>query len=75
MVTANLVRPLKPGEVPAEETLRNAQRAWIPFRDRACEAESLAARGGTMQNQLYLMCLTRLTTRRTEDLRSLGLGG
>ena len=60
-------------QVPAADILRDAQRAWIPFRDQACEAESLAARGGTMQNMLFYMCLTRLTEVRTEDLRNLGL--
>ena len=59
------------------EMLRDAQRAWIPFRDKACAAESTMARGGTMQNQLYFICLERLTRTRTADLRLYveGLGG
>ena len=40
--------------IPAEIILRDAQRAWIAYRDQACEAESLLARGGTLQNQLFL---------------------
>lgn len=59
-------------EVPARIILRDAQRAWIAFRDKACEAESLLARGGTMQNQLFYICLERLTRARTEDLRLFG---
>ena len=59
-------------QIPAEVILRDAQRAWIPYRDQACEAESLLARGGSLQNQLFYMCLERLTRARTEDLRYFG---
>ena len=58
--------------IPAEIILRDAQRAWIAYRDQACEAESLLARGGTLQNQLFYICLERLTRTRTEDLRFFG---
>lgn len=60
---------LRPGETPAVQILRDAQRAWIPFRDKACEAESLLARGGSMQSQLYYSCLEQLTLERTKGLR------
>ena len=52
--------------------LLDAQRAWIPFRDKACEAESTLARGGSIQNMLFYICLERLTRQRTEDLRFYG---
>ncbi len=52
--------------------MRDAQRKWIVFRDVACSAESTLARGGTMQNQLFLLCMERLTRARTEDLRYFG---
>ncbi|MGY9045650.1 hypothetical protein P775_00245 [Puniceibacterium antarcticum] len=58
------------GDVPAATILRDAQRAWIPYRDKACEAESLKARGGTLQQQLFYECLTRMTGIRTDDLAS-----
>lgn len=58
----------------AERRLRDAQRAWIAFRDLACETESLLAYGGTMQPMLRLSCLERLTRTRTEDLRYFGEG-
>lgn len=59
----------EPGLTPSNEVLlRDSQRAWIPFRDRACEAESTLARGGSMQNQLLYLCLERLTRARTQDL-------
>ena len=52
----------------AEEALRKAQRAWIPFRDAACEAEGFIARGGTMEPLLVSNCLAFLTRQRTEAL-------
>ena len=52
--------------------MRDAQRKWIPFRDAACSAESTLARGGSMQSQLFLICMERLTRARTEDLRLYG---
>jgi len=59
-----------PGFEPTNEAMmRDAQRAWIPFRDKACAAESTLARGGSMQNMLFFICLERLTRLRTDDLR------
>ncbi|CUH65227.1 hypothetical protein TG4357_01741 [Thalassovita gelatinovora] len=55
----------------AEAALRDAQRAWIPFRDKACEAEGFAFRGGSMEPLMVLSCKERLTRQRTEELRSL----
>lgn len=63
---------LEADAVPSVILLRDAQRAWMGFRDRACETEATLARGGTMASQLYLNCLERLTRRRTEDLRLFG---
>ncbi|MEP4197792.1 MAG: lysozyme inhibitor LprI family protein [Aliishimia sp.] len=63
----------QPGLEPSNEVmLRDAQRAWLPFRDKACAAESTMARGGSMQNMIYYICLERLTRQRTEDLRIMG---
>jgi uncharacterized protein YecT (DUF1311 family) len=58
-----------------EETLRNAQRSWITFRDSQCEYEGFEARGGTMEPMLVGLCLERLTrerTRQLEDAWSMG---
>lgn len=60
------------GEVPAEDMLRQAQRAWITFRDLACDLESTLARGGSMQPLIYYSCLERETRMRTESLRYFG---
>ena len=51
--------------------LRDAQRAWIAFRDKACEAEGFQARGGTMEPMLIYACYERMTRVRTEELRML----
>jgi uncharacterized protein YecT (DUF1311 family) len=55
-------------EAGVEETLRAAQRAWIGFRDLACELEGLQAEGGSMQPMLISSCLARLTWVRAGDL-------
>lgn len=51
--------------------LRDAQRAWISFRDKACEADGFLFRGGTMEPLIVATCKTRLTKRRTGDLLGL----
>jgi uncharacterized protein YecT (DUF1311 family) len=52
-----------------EATLRNAQRAWITFRDAHCQHESFEARGGSMQPLLYEGCRASLTRERIKQLR------
>ena len=58
----------------AEATLRDAQRAWISFRDQACLAEAYSWHGGSGQPMIYSGCQARLTTQRAEDLWSLAEG-
>lgn len=55
----------------AEKTLREAQRAWIPYRDKACEAHGFLARGGSMESMLVGHCLADLTRRRIKELKAL----
>lgn len=52
----------------AEGSLRAAQRAWIAYRDAACEAEAALWEGGSAQPMIRSGCLGRLTEQRTEDL-------
>lgn len=52
------------------ELLRDAQRAWIGFRDAACSAEGSLYEGGSIQPLMGTLCMTRLTEERTGDLRS-----
>lgn len=58
--------------------LRDAQRAWIAFRDAACAAEAAVYEGGSMRPMVEARCLDRLTRARAQDLfaftDSLGLG-
>lgn len=50
------------------EALRDAQRAWITFRDKACEAEGFAMRGGSAEPMVVAFCLTRITRERIAHL-------
>ncbi len=61
----------------AEKALRDAQRAWVPFRDKACESYGFLARGGSMEPMLVANCMTKLTRNRIEELEEFakGLGG
>ena len=49
--------------------LRDAQRAWIAYRNKACEAYGFIARGGRMEIGLVTACETDLTRKRTKDLQ------
>lgn len=49
----------------------DAQRKWLAFRDAACSAEVDFYEGGSIAPLVHSDCLTRLTQRRTEDLRAL----
>lgn len=55
----------------ASQTLREAQRAWIPFRDAACAAEGFQFRGGTFEPLMVLTCKTHLTRQRSAQLEQL----
>lgn len=50
------------------ETLRDAQRAWITFRDKACAAEGYAMKGGSAEPLLVYGCMRQLTEERTNHL-------
>jgi uncharacterized protein YecT (DUF1311 family) len=59
------------------ETLRNAQRAWVGFRDLTCEAEGFAMRGGSAEPLLVYGCMRVLTEERIGHLQGMldRLGG
>ncbi len=50
------------------EALRQAQRAWITFRDKTCEAEGFAMRGGSGEPMVVGFCLTKVTRERIGHL-------
>ena len=56
------------------DTLLQAQRAWLTYRDAQCRTEGFMARGGTMQPMLEAQCKAYLTHLRTEQLRVLAAG-
>jgi uncharacterized protein YecT (DUF1311 family) len=55
----------------AEDALREAQRAWVTFRDANCEAAGFPMRGGSAEALLVYGCLRQMTLDRTEELRRL----
>jgi len=68
---ASIDADLDPADQGAEAALREGQRAWITFRDATCTAEGYSVHGGTMEGMVILMCNTRLTLARAEDLEAL----
>lgn len=48
--------------------LRDAQRAWVTFRDKTCEAEGFAMRGGSAEPMVVAGCLRTLTEERIGHL-------
>ena len=56
-----------------EAKLREAQRAWLVFRDAHCTVQGYdEARGGSMEPMVYGSCRAALTRRRTAQLRGQG---
>lgn len=53
------------------DTLLEAQRAWIAYRDAHCRSEGYSARGGSLEPLLVSTCKTHLTGLRTAQLREL----
>jgi len=56
----------------AAKRLLASQRAWLAYRDAACDVEGYSVEGGSMQPLIVSSCLAELTMRRTEELKSLG---
>jgi uncharacterized protein YecT (DUF1311 family) len=55
----------------AATTLRDAQRAWITFRDANCRLAGYPMRGGSAEPLLIYGCLRQMSVERTEELMSL----
>lgn len=57
-------------EQAAQIRLREAQRAWLVFRDKDCLADTgPREESGSIWPLLHFSCLEKHTTRRTEDLK------
>ena len=53
-----------------EAVLREAQRAWVAYRDAQCRYEGYEeARGGSMEPMIFSGCSARMTRERTAQLR------
>lgn len=53
-----------------QESLRNAQRAWIPFRDAQCTLEYAQWGSGSMRNVAAAQCNLRMTADRVIYLKT-----
>ncbi|HJQ23303.1 MAG TPA: lysozyme inhibitor LprI family protein [Blastocatellia bacterium] len=51
--------------------LKNAQLAWLKFRDSDCEFEAYQNKGGTIYPLIYDGCLTTLTRARAKQLNDM----
>jgi uncharacterized protein YecT (DUF1311 family) len=55
----------------AAQTLRDAQRAWISFRDTNCRLAGYPMRGGSAEPLLIYGCLRQMTRDRSAELQAL----
>ena len=53
------------------ETLLEAQRGWLRYRDAHCRLDGYSARGGSMESLLNATCKAGLTHLRIEELKAL----
>jgi uncharacterized protein YecT (DUF1311 family) len=50
--------------------LKEAQSAWLKYRDSNCEFVADQYKGGTMRPMIYGYCLADITKKRTGELRN-----
>ena len=62
--------PKTPENMSFANSLLQAQRAWLPFRDAECLAEAFAYQGPA-PGPVNTRCKTRLTIERTRQLRAI----
>ena len=55
-----------------EDSLRDAQRAWITFRDAECGLAYAMWGSGSMRNIAAATCQLEMTAKRTLELQELG---
>ena len=53
------------------EKLRQAEKAWITFRDLNCDAERELYDGGTARGPAYNACLEAMTRHRLQELQTM----
>jgi len=57
------------GDAETRHLLRDAERAWIAFRDAECACAASAVAGGSAFPMVYDLCLDDLTNKRIEEFR------
>lgn len=55
----------------SEAVLRDAQRAWVSFRDANCKYQYQIYYGGTHAPLAHALCMVDMTRARTKELRQL----
>ena len=63
---ADMIRQL---DDTARTALREAQRAWVPFRDKLCAFPPALYEGGSIGGPLRVQCLMEETARRASGLK------
>lgn len=53
------------------QSLLEAQRAWLAYRDAQCRLEGYSFLGGSAQPMIVSGCLATITRQRTQELRDL----
>jgi uncharacterized protein YecT (DUF1311 family) len=61
-------RDYPPEGATEEDRLRNAQRAWVAFRDANCDAAGFQMRGGSAEPLLINGCMRSMTEDRIAEL-------
>jgi len=56
-------------EDPNREELRQAERAWVSYRDASCKAEGDLYKGGTIMPSIEMHCIIRLTRQRMAEIK------
>lgn len=51
-----------------KSALKEAQRAWVVFRDMSAKAYGTQEEGGSNERDMYVACQTALTEARTKEL-------
>lgn len=64
----NQVRKRLGPKSPEGLRLRDAQRAWISYRDAWCSFQTMSVEGGSMHPQVYAGCIEKLTKEQTAKL-------
>jgi uncharacterized protein YecT (DUF1311 family) len=52
-------------------SLKEAEGAWLSYRDIQCKAAGQRYEGGSLRPMIYAQCLTTLTDHRIADLKSI----